>query len=60
MGRAITPGADAAFVRVQFDWTRGAEHLRSNVVIYRNRDGRIARKELYYDPSGALERLGPG
>jgi ketosteroid isomerase-like protein len=61
VGRAITPGADAAFVRVQFDWTRGAEHLRSTyVVIYRNRDGRIARKELYYDPSGALERLGPG
>jgi ketosteroid isomerase-like protein len=48
-------------VRVQFDWTRGAERLRSTyVVIYRNRDGRIARKELYYDPSGALERLGPG
>lgn len=48
-------------VRVQFDWTRGAERLRSTyVVIYRYRDGRIARQELYYDPSGALERLGPG
>jgi ketosteroid isomerase-like protein len=58
---AITPGADAAFVRVQFDWTQGAERLRSTyVVIYRYRDGRIARQELYYDPSGALERLGPG
>jgi ketosteroid isomerase-like protein len=57
---AITPGADAAFVRVQFDWTGGAERLRSTyVVIYRYRDGRIARQELYYDPSGALERLGP-
>jgi ketosteroid isomerase-like protein len=56
---AITPGADAAFVRVQFDWTRGAERLRSTyVVIYRYRDGRIARQELYYDPSGTLERLG--
>jgi hypothetical protein len=33
--------------------------LRSTyVVIYRYRDGRIARQELYYDPSGALERLG--
>ena len=58
--QAITAGADAAFVRVQFDWTRGGERLRSTyVVIYRYRDGRIARQELYYDPSGALERLGP-
>ncbi len=58
---AITPGADAAFGRVQFDWTRGAERLRSTyVVFYRYRDGRIARQELYYDPSGALERLGAG
>jgi ketosteroid isomerase-like protein len=55
---AITPGADAAFVCVQFDWTAGADRLRSTyVVIYRYRDGRIARQELYYDPSGALERL---
>ena len=59
--QAIMPGADAAFVRVLFDWTRGAQRLRSTyVVIYRYRDGRIARQELYYDPSGALERLGPG
>jgi ketosteroid isomerase-like protein len=56
---AITPDADAAFVLVRFDWTAGAERLRSNyVVIYRYRNGRIARQELYYDPSGALERLG--
>ena len=56
---AIAPGADAAFVRVQFDWTAGDERLRSTyVVIYRYRDGRIARQELYYDPSAALERLG--
>src|ERR1700756_3860793 len=54
---AIAPGAEAAFVRVQFDWTQGAERLRSTyVVIYRYRDGRIARQELYYAPSGALER----
>jgi ketosteroid isomerase-like protein len=53
------PGADAAFVRVQFDWTSGADRLRSTyVVIYRYRDGRIASQQLYYDPSGALERLG--
>jgi ketosteroid isomerase-like protein len=45
---------------VQFDWTGGGERLRSTyVVIYRYRDGRIARQELYYDPSGSLERLGP-
>jgi ketosteroid isomerase-like protein len=58
---AITPGADAAFVLVRFDWTAAAERLRSTYVVrYRYRDGRIARQELYYDPSGALERLGPG
>ena len=58
--RAITSGGDAAFVRVQFDWTSGAQRVRSTyVVIYRYRDGRIARQELYYDPSGTLERLGP-
>jgi ketosteroid isomerase-like protein len=58
---AITPGADAAFVRAQFDWTQGVERLRSTyVVIYRYRDARIARQELYYDPSAELERLGPG
>ena len=58
--QAITAGGDAAFVRVQFDWTWGGERLRSTyVVIYRYRDGRIARQELYYDPSGSLERLGP-
>jgi ketosteroid isomerase-like protein len=58
---AITTRADAAFVRVQFDWTSGAERLRSTyVVVYRYRNGRIARQELYYDPSAALERIGPG
>jgi ketosteroid isomerase-like protein len=57
---AITPGADVAFVLVRFDWNQGAERLRSTyVVVYRYLDGRIARQELYYDPSGALERLGP-
>lgn len=57
---AITVGGEAAFVRVQFDWTAGGERLRSTyVVIYRYRDGRIASQELYYDPSAELERLGP-
>jgi hypothetical protein len=41
--QAITAGGDAAFVRVQFDWTGGGERLRSTyVVIYRYCDGRIA------------------
>jgi ketosteroid isomerase-like protein len=58
---AITAGGDVAFVRVHFDWTSGAQRLRSNyVVVYRYRDGRIARQELYYDPSGMLERLRAG
>ncbi|WP_197508606.1 nuclear transport factor 2 family protein [Mycobacterium sp. 1081908.1] len=55
---AIAPGGDAAFVRVEFDWDQGGQRLRSTyVVVYRYRDGRIARQELYYDPSGELERL---
>jgi ketosteroid isomerase-like protein len=57
---AIDPDGNAAFVRVEFDWAQGTERLRSTyVVIYRYRDGLIARQELYYDPSGALERVGP-
>lgn len=58
---AIIPGADAAFVRVEFDWTSAEQRLRSTyMVVYRYRDGRIARQELYYDPDGRLERLGGG
>ncbi len=58
---AIAVDGAAAFVRVHFDWTREARRLRSNyVVVYRYRDGTIARQELYYDPSGALEDLRPG
>jgi ketosteroid isomerase-like protein len=56
---AITPGGDAAFVRIEFDWDQGGQRVRSTyVVIYRYRDGRIARQELYYDPGGRLEPLG--
>lgn len=55
---AIVPAGDVAFVRIHFDWTTAGTRVRSNyVVVYRYRDGRIARQELYYDPSGALERL---
>jgi ketosteroid isomerase-like protein len=57
---AITPGLDAAFVRIRFDFTREGRRLRSRyVVIYRYRDGLIARQELYYDPSGSLEEIAP-
>ncbi|OMC13848.1 nuclear transport factor 2 family protein [Mycobacterium sp. SP-6446] len=55
---AIAPGGDVAFVRVRFDWDSGGQRLRSTyVVVYRYRDGLIARQELYYDPSGPLQRL---
>ena len=58
----MAPLADgrSAFARIHFDWDfEGKLRLRSNyVVLYRYRDGRIARQELYYDPSGKLERLG--
>src|SRR5690242_9586696 len=55
---AIVPGGDAAFVRIQFDFTRDARRLRSHyVVIYRYRDGPIGQQEVNYDPSGALEEV---
>lgn len=55
---AIPPGANAAFVRIHFDWTVDDRRLRSNyVVLYRYRGNRIARQELYYDPSGPPEVL---
>jgi ketosteroid isomerase-like protein len=55
---AVVEGGQAAFVRIHFDFTRDGERLRSNyVVVYRYRGGLIAQQELYYDPSGTLERL---
>lgn len=52
------PGAVGAYVRVRFDFDTGGVRLRSNyVVVYRYRDTLIAQQELYYDPSGELERL---
>jgi ketosteroid isomerase-like protein len=57
--RAVLPGGQSAYVLVDFDWDAGDERLRSRyVVVYRYRDGRIRRQELYYDPSGPLERVG--
>jgi ketosteroid isomerase-like protein len=56
---AVVPGGAAAFVRIHFDWTAAGRRLRSSyVVIYRYAAGaRIARQELYYDPSAAPEVL---
>ena len=54
------PDGRSAFVRIHFDWDLGDERLRSSyVVLYRYRARRIAQQELYYDPSGGIERLPP-
>jgi ketosteroid isomerase-like protein len=51
-------GPDGAYVRVHFDFGMQEKRLRSTyVIVYRYRDGLIARQELYYDPSAELERL---
>ena len=58
--RACLPDGTSSFVRVHFDWDHEAQRLRSNyVVLYRYREGLIAQQEIYYDPSGGLEKLGP-
>src|SRR5947208_4204213 len=55
---AIVPAGQAAFVRIQFDFTRAGRRLRSDyVVVYRYRDGLIAQQELYYDPSSQPKEL---
>ncbi len=57
--RAVLPGGRAAYARILFDWDAGDTRLRSSyVVVYRYRQGRISRQELYYDPNGPLEQLG--
>lgn len=56
--RAVLPGGTSAYTRIRFDWDAAEARLRSTyVVVYRYRDGLIARQELYYDPSGELERV---
>ena len=56
----VSANSGNANVRVRFDWDHGDQRLRSNyVVLYRYRDGLIARQEIFYDPSGHLERLQP-
>jgi ketosteroid isomerase-like protein len=55
---AVFDGGRAAFVHIHFDFTRDGQRLRSSyVVVYRYRGRLIAQQEVYYDPSGALERL---
>jgi ketosteroid isomerase-like protein len=60
--RALIPGQESAYTRIVFEWDTEEVRLRSTyVVVYRYREGAIGRQELYYDPSGPLERLGsPG
>lgn len=56
--RAVLPGGAGAYTRIRFDWDADEVRLRSTyVVVYRYRAGLIARQELYYDPSGELERV---
>ena len=56
--RALIAGVDGAYVRVRFDFAMQGIRLRSiYVVVYRYLDGLIAQQELFYDPSGELERL---
>ncbi len=62
--QAVLPDGVSSFVRVHFDFYMGETdvgqaRLRSNyVVLYRYRGDRIARQELYYDPSAPLESIG--
>ncbi len=57
---ACLPDGVSSFVRVHFDWDQGDERLRSNyVVLYRHHEALIAQQELFYDPSGTLEKLPP-
>jgi len=57
--RAVLPGGASVYARIVFDWGANDARLRSTyVVVYRYLEGRIGQQELYYDPSGRLERLG--
>ncbi len=57
---ACLPDGNSSFVRVHFDWDQGDQRLRSNyVVLYRYRDSLISKQEIFYDPSGHIERLRP-
>lgn len=56
--RAVLPDATSAYTRILFDWDTDEGRVRSTyVVVYRYRDEKIGQQELYYDPSGQVERL---
>ncbi len=56
--RGLIADDAGAYVKVRFDFEMSGARLRSTyVVVYRYRDTLIAQQELYYDPSGELERL---
>jgi ketosteroid isomerase-like protein len=56
--RALIADDAGAYVKVRFDFDMQGARLRSTyVIVYRYRDTLIAQQELYYDPSGELERL---
>jgi ketosteroid isomerase-like protein len=59
--RIVAPGADAAWVRIHFDWTASdGRRLRSDYVVrYGYRSGRIVEQRLWYDPSATPEELAP-
>jgi ketosteroid isomerase-like protein len=55
--RAVISG-DSAYARILFDFDVGDRRLRSvYVVVYRYREGLIARQELYYDPDDRLDEV---
>ena len=57
--QACLPDGKSSFVRVHFDWDHEDRRLRSNyVVLYRYREGGIGQQEIYYDPSGRIEKIG--
>ena len=57
--RAVIPGGAAAYTRIIFDWDsdQGIRLRSEYVVVYRYREGLIARQELYYDPSAPVLRM---
>ena len=56
--RAVLPDRTSAYTRILFDWDTDDGRVRSTyVVLYRYHEGKIGRQELYYDPSGPLDRV---
>ena len=58
--RACLDRGAGAFTRILFDFDFQGERRRSDyVVLYHYREGRITHQQLYYDPSGAFDRVAP-